>query len=96
LIIEGLGYIQWSIPLKILGVNALFIFIFHVLLLKLQFYVSISLPNGTTGNLKTVLTEYLFGGFSPQNAILFYSLTFLFLNFIVAAILYKRKIFIKL
>ena len=35
-IIDILGYTKWTLPLKIFGMNALFAFIFHVLLLKIQ------------------------------------------------------------
>jgi len=95
-IIDLLGYSKWSLPFKILGMNALFIFIFHVLLLKLQSFFLWPLPDGTADVIRVVIAESLFGNFSPQNAGLFYALTFLLLNFLVAAFLYWRKIFIKI
>lgn len=95
-IIDVLGYIKWSLPFKIFGMNALFIFIFHVILLKIQFMFVLPLPDGTTDFLRVVIAEYLFGRFSPQNAGLFYALLFLLLNFLVAVFLYRRKIFLKL
>ncbi|KTD73255.1 acyltransferase family protein [Legionella tucsonensis] len=95
-VIDVLGYKKWSLPFKILGMNALFIFIFHVILLKIQSLFVVSLPNGSQDVLRVAIAEYLFGGFSPQNIGLFYSLLFLFLNFLVAAFLYRRKIFIKI
>lgn len=95
-IIDVLGYTKWSLPFKILGMNALFIFIFHVVLLKIQSFFLLPLPDGTQDIVRVAITEYLFGNFSPQNAGLFYSLLFLFLNFLVAVFLYRRKIFIKI
>lgn len=45
-IIDVLGYRRWSFPFKIFGLNALFIFIVHVLLLKIQSFFLLPLPNG--------------------------------------------------
>ncbi|KTD11016.1 putative Heparan-alpha-glucosaminide N-acetyltransferase [Legionella gratiana] len=95
-IIDIMRYTKWSFPFKILGMNALFIFIFHVMLLKIQSFFLLPLPDGTQDIIRVVITEYLFGNFSPKNAGLFYSLMFLFLNFLVASFLYWRKIFIKI
>ncbi|WP_115708983.1 acyltransferase family protein [Legionella sainthelensi] len=95
-IIDIKGYNKWSLPFKVLGMNALFIFIFHVMLLKIQSFFLLPLPDGTQDIIRVAIAEYLFGNFSPKNAGLFYSLTFLFLNFLVAAFLYRRKIFIKI
>lgn len=95
-IIDIAGYIKWSLPFKIFGMNALFIFIFHVLLLKIQSVFTAPLPNGTSDNLRAVIADSLFGMFSQQNAGLLYAVVFLFLNFLVAAFLYQRKIFFKL
>ncbi len=95
-IIDVWGYSKWALPFKIFGMNALFIFIFHVLLLKMQFIFRLPLPDGNSANAMVVITDYLFGGFSQENAGLLYALVFLFLNFLVAAFLYKRKIFFKL
>ncbi len=95
-LIDVLGYTKWAFPFKVFGMNALFIFIFHVLLLKLQSILLLPLRNGTTDNLKIVISDYLFSGFSQENAGLLYALVFLLFNFIVAFLLYQRKLFIKL
>lgn len=96
LIVDILNYTKWALPLKIFGMNALFAFTFHVILLKLQFAFYFHLSDGTSGNLKTKITDSLFGMYSNPNAALLYSLIFLFLNFLVVSYLYKRKIFIKI
>ncbi|CEG57084.1 acyltransferase family protein [Legionella fallonii] len=95
-IIDILGYTRWALPLKIFGMNALFAFIFHVLLLKIQSMFSFPLRNGTLDNSRSAIADHLFGSFGPQNAALFYSLAFLFLNFLVVAFLYRRKLFIRI
>jgi predicted acyltransferase len=94
--IDILGFTKWSLPFKILGMNALLIFIIHVILLKIQSMFMVTMPNGADDYLRVAIADYLFGHFSTQNAGLFYSLLFLFLNFLIAAFLYKRKIFFKL
>ena len=96
LIIDILGYTKWTLPLKIFGMNALFAFILHVFLLKIQNMFYIPLKNGTSDNLRAAITDYLFGGFATQNAALLYSICFLFLNFLVVAVLYRYKIFIRI
>ncbi len=95
-VIDVLGYTEWSLPFKIFGMNALFIFIFHVILLKIQSLFIVSLPDGSQDALRIAISEYLFGSFGSKNAGLFYAILFLFLNFLVAAFLYRRKIFIKI
>lgn len=95
-IIDILNYTKWALPLKIFGMNALFAFIFHVLLLKLQFAFYFHLNDGSSGNLKAKITDILFGMFTNANAALLYSLFFLLLNFLVVSYLYKRKIFIRI
>jgi len=90
------AYRAWAMPLKIFGVNALFAYMFHVLLLKTQAKITFPMNGGTMGNFKIGLTQYLFGGFNPQNAALLYALGFLLLNFLVVYYLYRREIFIKI
>ena len=48
---DVLGFKKWALPLKIFGMNALFIFIFHVLLLKVQAPFHFHMRNGTVDNL---------------------------------------------
>lgn len=95
-IIDIAGYTSWALPLKIFGMNALFAFVLHVFLLKTQSIFSAPLRNGTPENLRIALTDQLFGGFTPQNAALLYSLCFLALNFLIVAYLYRRNIFIRI
>ncbi len=94
--IDVQGYSKWAWPFKVFGMNALFIFIFHVLLLKLQAVFTWTLRNGVSENLRVAISDYLFSGFSQEMAGLLYSLVFLLINFGVAVFLYRRKIFFKL
>lgn len=95
-LIDIRGYKKWTLPFKIFGMNAIFAFTFHVILLKLQFIFHFILSDGTRGNMKVAITDYIFAGYSSQNAALMYSLLFLLMNFLVVAFLYRRKIFFKI
>lgn len=94
--IDILGYQKWALPFKIFGMNALFVFIVHVLLLKTLFAFSVSLHDGTVMSLRAFTARFLFAQYAEPNASLFYGLTFLALNFLLAAVLYQRKIFIRI
>lgn len=93
--IDILGYQRWAWPFKVFGMNALFAFVVHALLLKIQFKIK-WIESGSQTNLKEFLTNYLFGIFSPENAHLCYSFSFLLLNFLVVYLLYKKNIFIRI
>ncbi len=95
-VIDILGYKKWALPFKIFGMNALFAFIFHIVLIKIQAQFVFVLKNGSIGSLKMMITEYLFEGFTAQNASLLFSFSFLLLNFLVVAFLYRRKLFIRI
>jgi len=69
---------------------------FHAILLKIQSMFVLPLPDGSQDVVRVAIAEYLFGNFSLENAGLFYSILFLLFNFLVAAFLYRRKIFIKI
>ena len=95
LVIDLWGYQKWALPFKIFGMNALFAFIVHVLFLKAQFKTKL-IYHGSETNLKEIITQFLFGGFNPENAVLLYALSFLLLNFLIVLFLYRRKIFIRI
>jgi predicted acyltransferase len=96
LLIDILAYQKWSLPFKIFGMNALFAFIVHVLLLKIQVITKIQSQNGTDMNLKQFITDALFPHCSAENAALFYALAFILFNYLIVWFLYKRKIFIRI
>ena len=95
-LIDLLGYKKWSFPFKVFGMNALFAFVFHALLLKIQFMFFFQLSNGTKDNLRAYLADYLFGAYGMANANLMYSMVFLILNFNVVLFLYHRKVFLRI
>ncbi len=94
-LIDILGYKKWAEPFKIMGMNALFIFVFHVLLIRMQVFYKVDTTDGAI-NLKQFIIEHCFSYFNPANAVLAYSLCFLLINFLVALYFYRNKIFIRL
>lgn len=95
-IIDMKHYEKWGWPLKVFGMNAIFAFTVHVLLLKLQFAFYFTLTNGAKISTKLMITNYLFSGFPESMAALMYSLVFLMLNFCFVLFLYQRKLFLKI
>lgn len=79
---------------EIFGLNAITAYFLHLFFLKIQAIIHIPRIDGTPGNLRTYLTEHLFGWTSIQNATLMYALCYMILWLIVLIILYRKKIFI--
>ena len=91
-LIEIKDWKKWSKCFEIFGVNALLAYVLHVFFLKVQFMISI-VPGE---NLKSYLTNTLFGWASPINASLLYALSYTLLWLGILAILYRKKIYIRL
>lgn len=94
-IIDVKHYEKWAFPFKVFGMNALFAFVIHVMLLKLQFAFIFNLSDGSKENIKLMITNALFSGYSASLAALMYALVFLILNYFFVLLLYKRKLFIR-
>lgn len=94
--IEIKAWKSWSKPFEIFGVNAMAAYILHVFFLKIQAMISISRPDGGLENLKLYFTEYFFDWASPQNASLYYALSYIFFWLFLLTFLYRKKIFIKI
>ena len=95
LLIDILGYKQWSLPFKLFGMNALFAFVAHVLLIKVLIAWKITSGNGGEISLKHLIMSNYFSQYSHQDAALFFSWFFLLVNFLLVIFLYQRKIFIR-
>ncbi|KTD75147.1 putative Heparan-alpha-glucosaminide N-acetyltransferase [Legionella waltersii] len=95
-VIDIYDYRKWAFPFKVFGMNAIFAFVFHAILLKLQYAFKVSVSSGKSIYLITYLADYFFGNFSQENAAILYASCFVLLNYITVWVLYKRGIFIKL
>lgn len=84
------SWTRWSKPFELLGLNALLIYVLHVLFLKIQTMILISDGLGNIINLKLYLTNHLFFWTSNKNASLYYACTYL-LFWIVVLYVYKQS-----
>ncbi|HLL74026.1 MAG TPA: heparan-alpha-glucosaminide N-acetyltransferase domain-containing protein [Pyrinomonadaceae bacterium] len=99
-LIDIKGYRRWSLPLVVFGVNALAVFVLTGLVARamtIREWWSLPRPDGTAGaNLQTYLYQNLFASWlSPVNASLAYALCFVLVWLGLMAILYRKKIYIK-
>jgi predicted acyltransferase len=100
LFIDVLGYKVWTKPFVVFGANPLFIFVLSGLIAKTMVYLA--RWHDATGNLVTLKTWLytrifipLAGGSQIDGSLLF-ALTLIAMYWLIAEILYKKKIFIKI
>ena len=95
--IEIRGWRRWGKAFEIFGVNALAAYFLHVLFLKLQNLWKLPRPDGSLGNVRLWMTDHFFSPWlSPMNASLAYALAYTLLWLAFFALLYRRKVFIKI
>ena len=97
-LIDIKGYKKWTTPFLVFGSNAITVYTISSLLARAMVYWwKIPQQDGSVVSLKTFLYRTLFESWmSPINASLFYALTYVLIWFGLMAILYKKKIFIKI
>ncbi len=78
--------------LEALGLNAIAAYVGHLLFLKIQNRI----PLGDSKNVRFWISDHLLGGLTPINASLVYALTYTAIWILIAWILYRKKIFIKI
>ena len=90
------GRRRWATPFVIFGTNALAVFFLSGIFARLLSVIKLTQADGKEVSLQRVAFERLFAPWaSPQNASLAYALCFVLLWLGLMAILYRRKIFIK-
>lgn len=95
-IIDVRGHRTWSLPFKIFGMNALFIFALSGFLGKTALIIQVHAPDGSSSSLWTWMFQKAFAPLaSPINASLLFALAYVLLFFGIASLLYRRKWFIK-
>lgn len=95
-LIDIKNYRRWAAPFVIFGTNALAVFVLSGAMARLLSLWKMPRMDGTPGNLQVFFYEHLFASWAaPINASLFYAITFVLLWLGLMAILYRRKIFIK-
>ena len=90
-------YRRWALPFRIFGVNALAVFVLSGLTARAMSLWKLPRADGRTGNLQTYIYEHLFAPWTPPPAAgsLLYALLYVLVWLGLMAILYRRKIFLK-
>lgn len=94
-LIEIKGIVRWSKPFEMFGLNAIALYFLHVLFFKIQIMVHLPCGNGKFCNLWKFIIKYGFGWAGLPYAYLYYAIASVLLWLVVATILYRKKIFIK-
>jgi predicted acyltransferase len=95
-IIDIRGYKKWSMPALVFGMNPLFIFVLSGIVGRLLYLIKFP-AGGETVTLKGWVYQHLYASWAGNlNGSLFFALTLIFVYWILADILYRKKIFIKI
>jgi len=87
----------WALPFSIFGTNAIAAFFGSTFLAKLLLLIRWTGPTGETVNLQTWLYRHSFGAWLPDYAASFaWALTYVLIWLGLMAVLYRRRIFIKI
>ena len=90
------NYRRWALPFRIFGVNALAVFVLSGLMARVMNLWKLPRVDGRTGNLQTYIYEHLFAPWSaPAAGSLLYALVYVLIWLGLMAILYRRKIYLK-
>lgn len=95
-LIEIKGWKKWAKPFEIFGINAIAVYFLHVFFIKVLAAIHIQNADGTTENLRMVITKYLFGWTTLANGELLFGICYVILWLLILTILYRNKIFIKI
>jgi predicted acyltransferase len=95
-LIDIKGYRRWAQPFLIFGTNALALYFLAELFARIISIIKFTRVDGSQANLKTLIYENLLASWAqPVNASLMFALLTVLLWLGVMAILYRRRIFIK-
>ncbi|MGH7470332.1 MAG: acyltransferase family protein, partial [Longimicrobiales bacterium] len=96
-LIDVKGYRRWTLPFLIFGMNAITAFFLSSIGARSLNLIKVAGPTGEPIALKTyIFTNFYQSWLSPINASLAFAITYVLFWLGVMAILYKRRIFIKL
>ncbi|HJR06500.1 MAG TPA: heparan-alpha-glucosaminide N-acetyltransferase domain-containing protein [Pyrinomonadaceae bacterium] len=89
-------YKRWALPFVIFGVNALAVFVLSGLAARMMNLWKMPRMDGRAGNLQTYIYEHLFASWAtPAFGSMLYALLYVLIWLGLMAILYRRKIFLK-
>jgi predicted acyltransferase len=95
-IIDAKGCIAWTKPFTVLGLNSIFIYALSEIVNLTLIYTNIPIAENTTLSLKSLIYERLFASWAgPLHGSFIYALAYLAFCWTIAAILYRKRIFVK-
>jgi len=94
-LIEVQGWKRWGLPFQVFGANAIFAYVLSIVFAKAGYLVKF-----TAGGQRTTLQGYVYQHFfaplaSPRMSSLLFAIFFVVLCWLPAAVLYRKKIFLK-
>ena len=95
-LIEVKGWKRWGLPFQVFGANAIFAYVLSIVFAKAGYLVKF-----TAGGQRTTLQGYIYQHFfaplaSPRMSSLLFAIFFVILCWLPAAVLYRKKIFLKI
>lgn len=95
-IIDAKGYIAWTKPFTMLGRNSIFIYVLSEIVNLTLIYANIPIAENTSLSPKSLIYERLFASWAgPLHGSFIYALAYLAFCWAIAAILYRKRIFVK-
>jgi predicted acyltransferase len=95
-LIDIKNYKRWALPFRIFGVNALAVFVLSGLTARALSLWKVPRADGRAGNLQTYIYEHLFAPWAaPAAGALLYALLYVLVWLGLMAILYRRRIYLK-
>ncbi len=96
-LIDVHGYQRWAVPFVMYGTNPIVAYVLSSLVAKSMLVWRIPLADGSKMHIKPYIYEHVFRPLgSPVNASLFYAIAYTLLWLGVAAVLYRKRIFVKI
>ncbi|OQX08675.1 MAG: hypothetical protein BWK76_23260 [Desulfobulbaceae bacterium A2] len=100
-VIDANGRRKWAYPCVVFGMNAISVFVLAGGLGRIMglWKLHVPLPDGTSASLAMkafLFQQYFAPYFSPRNASLAYALTWVGIMYLVAWVMYKKNVFMKI
>lgn len=95
-LVDHLGWKKWTKPFQIYGMNALFVYVMSGIVVKLIMAIKWTGSEGATISMRSWLYDTLFTSWLPDyEASLAFAIANVLFFYLLAVVLYRKKIFIK-
>jgi predicted acyltransferase len=95
-LIEVQGWKRWGLPFQVFGANAIFAYVLSIILAKAGYLVKFT-AGGQPATLQGYLYQHFFASLaSPRMSSLLFAIAFVILCWLPAAVLYRKKMFLKI